>query len=103
MAKKKKKGDDDEAPKKKKKKAADVDDDDDDRDDNEDDSPAIPKKPSKNDAYTGLLILSLLAFIVSSVFFYLDHTELSVTQVPQPSLTMPSLGQTALMAAGPQN
>ncbi|OWK36405.1 hypothetical protein [Fimbriiglobus ruber] len=93
MAKKKRSEDE---PKKKKKKAAPRDEDEvvdeADDDDDGDDGYSEPKKGSRNDAYVGLLAITLLALIAASVMFYLDFTELSASPVQSPSFTVPGLG-----------
>lgn len=87
MARKRKVDDDDDIPKKKKKRAPIVDDDDDD-----DDSPPAPKKPSTNDAYTGLAMLTFFGLVAACVIFYLDAEALGETAPAVPNLTVPALG-----------
>lgn len=70
------------------------DDDRDDRgyeDDDEDDAPRKPK--ARNNAWTGLLALSLFALIAASVLFYLDAEAYAGT-IPQPesAVKVPALG-----------
>lgn len=57
----------------------------------------------RNDAYTGLLAISLLAQIVGVVFFYLDWNgyPTSKPQVPQmPTLSAPAAGGVAPAPGG---
>lgn len=77
----------------KKKKKRPVEDDDDYRDDEEIDE--LPRKPKpRNNAYTGLLAISLLAMIAATTLLYLDFDALSGT-IPQPSAPVPELGADA--------
>ena len=96
MARKRKVDDDDDVPKKKRK-APIVDDDDDD-----DDSPQPPKKPSTNDAYTGLAILTFLGLVAACVIFYLDAEALGTTPPAAPNVTIPALGGQPAGATQPQ-
>ena len=62
-----------------------------------------PYAPPKSDAYTGLLIISLLALIAGCTFLYLDWSQYSKTKPPLPgsaSTTRPGAGQQG--AAGAQ-
>ncbi|MGL4423009.1 MAG: hypothetical protein ACRCZF_20265, partial [Gemmataceae bacterium] len=64
-----------------KKKPKPRDDDDDDRDETEEfDSPRAAKP--KNDAYTALLVMTLMGLLVGCVLLYLDHDELAGQTVP---------------------
>lgn len=67
--------------------------DDDDRFD-EDDDDAPPRPKATNNAWTGLLGLSFLAFVAASVLFYLD-AEAHTGTVPKPAVTVPALGEAA--------
>jgi len=95
MAKKKRKDDDDEddKPKKKKKpvKAAVVEAEDDDLDD---DAAIIAKakKQSGENAYGGLLAITLIGFLAAAVLLYLDSSELSKKPLSPPSVSVPGLG-----------
>jgi hypothetical protein len=62
----------------------------------EDDDPSKPK----DDAYTGLMVLALVALIGACVFWYLDHEALSGQQVSPPSVNIGGLGATAPTAEG---
>lgn len=81
--------DDDDLPKKKRTPArSEVEDD---EDDDFDDGPP-PKKKSKEDAFTGLAAISLVALIIAAVMLYLDTSELGTAAPPQPSVNVPGLG-----------
>jgi hypothetical protein len=93
MARKKRRDDDE--PKKKKKKAVPRDEDYDDLDEAEEDldEPADddPDRP-RNNAYTGMLVITLVALLAACVFFFLDHAALTEQTVQAPSVTVPALG-----------
>jgi hypothetical protein len=97
MARKKKRRDDDE-PKKKKKKAAPREDEYDELDEVEEDldEEVVEDDPTRprNDAYTGMLAITLVALIAACVFFYLDHAALTEQSVQAPGVTVPALGAT---------
>lgn len=57
----------------------------------DDDEPKKPKVKVRNNAFTGMLAISLLALIVAATLFYLDFDALSGT-IPQPSVTVSDLG-----------
>ena len=80
--------DDDDLPKKRKPARSAADDDDDD-----DDDYAPPKKKSKEDAFTGLAAIALVALIIAAVMLYLDTSELGTAAPPQPSINVPGLGE----------
>ena len=86
MARKKRRDDDE--PKKKQKKAVPRDEDYDDLDEPADDDPDRPR----NNAYTGMLVITLVALIGACVFFFLDHAALTEQSVQAPSVTVPALG-----------
>jgi hypothetical protein len=47
--------------------------------------------PARSDAYTGLLLISLLAQITGVVFFYLDWDQYPTAKPPQPpSISAPA-------------
>ena len=96
MARKKKRRDDDEP--KKKKKAAPREEEYDDLDEAEEDldEPLVEDDPTRprNDAYTGMLVLTLVALIGACVFFFLDHAALTEQSVQAPGVTVPALGAT---------
>jgi peptidoglycan/LPS O-acetylase OafA/YrhL len=48
------------------------------------------QKP-RDDAWTGLLGLALIALIGAAVLFYLDHSALAAQQVQPPGFTLPGL------------
>jgi hypothetical protein len=95
MARKKRRGDDDEP--KKKKKAAPRDEEYDDLDEADEDldedlaADEDPDRP-RNDAYTGMLVITLASLIAACVFFFLDHGALTAQTVQAPSITVPPLG-----------
>ena len=94
MARKKRRDDDE--PKKKKKKAVPRDEEYDDLDEVEEDlddevAADDPDRP-RNDAYTGMLVITLAALIAACVFFYLDHAALTEQTVQAPTVTVPALG-----------
>lgn len=86
--------DDDDVPtKKKKKKSRSREVDDDDAYDDAD------KVPSKNNAYTGMLAITLVAFIGAAVLLFLDSSEIEkATNIAAPSFNVPSLGASATAA-----
>lgn len=93
MARKKRQDDE---PKKKKKKAVPREDEYDDLDEIEDDlddeaAADDPDRP-RNDAYTGMLVLTLVALLAACVFFVLDHAALTEQTVQAPAVTVPALG-----------
>ena len=51
--------------------------------------------PATNDAYTGMLVIALLALIGGTVFLYLDYA-----QYPDKAPTIPSTGFKAAPAPG---
>lgn len=62
------------------------------REDDDDEDEARPKKPSMNNAYTGLLGITFVALAAAAVIFYLDADELASQPVQAPSVTAPALG-----------
>lgn len=87
--------DDDDLPKNRKPARSEADDEEDDYDD------APPKKKSREDAFTGLAAISLVALIIAAVMLYLDTSELGTAAPPQPSVNIPGLGE-GRAAAGQQ-
>ncbi len=105
MARRRPKDDDEDAPKKKKKKRR--------RDEDEEEAVeeeeaaaeeeeyadeeevASRKAGTGNDAYTGMLVLTLVALLAASVLLYLDHSALGAQTVSQPSVNVPALGAPA--------
>ena len=82
--------------------ARDLDDDDDDDlpaprgrgrvdDDDEDDT---PPRPSRNNAFTGLALLTTVALIGAAVFFYLDAQAATAQPLPAPAANVPALAPT---------
>lgn len=49
----------------------------------------VEAKP-KNDAYTGLLALSLIALLASCVVLYLDYAQYGSTEAPKVSIPTPN-------------
>lgn len=49
----------------------------------------VVEGPARNDAYVGLLIISLLAMIVGCVFLYLDYSQYPETKAPSPPPVTP--------------
>ena len=88
MAKKKKKAD--EKPKKKAR-AAELDEDDfEDEGDAEDFAPA-PRKASRNDAYTGMLLISLVCLVAATVLLLLDSNDMTASPLANPDAKVPAL------------
>ena len=90
MAKKKKKAD--EKPKKKARVVEVEDDDfeDDDRDDDFAPAPA-PRKASRNDAYTGMLLISLVCLVAATVLLLLDSNDMTASPLANPDAKVPAL------------
>jgi hypothetical protein len=87
--------DDDRPKKKKKKKAAPVEVEDEGAVDELDelDEAAAPASPRpRENAYTGLLVITFLSLAVACGLLYMDFSELSASPVQPPSVTLPSLG-----------
>jgi hypothetical protein len=78
----------------------------DDEDEDFDDRPKRGKKKDKdedpnrprNDAYTGMLVITFLVLVAASVFMYLDHEELIAAPVSAPKFEVPALGAVAPIA-----
>ncbi len=88
MAKKKRKAD--EKPKKKAR-AVEVEDEDDEGDDRGGDDFAAPRPPSRNDAYTGMLLISLLCLVAATVLLMLDAGDMTASPLANPSVAVPPL------------
>ena len=58
-------------------------------DDEDDDRPA--KVPSRNDAYTGLLVIATLAFLGAATLFYLDYSEATAQTLTMPAAKVPAM------------
>ena len=98
MARRRPKDDDDEdeipTKKKKKKRSREVD-----VDDFDDEVGDADDTPSQNNAFTGMLAVTLIAFIGAAVLLYLDSSEIEqATNIAAPSFTVPALGATAQAA-----
>ena len=50
--------------------------------------PTVPK--TRNDVFTGLAALSLLALIGAAVFFYQDHDATALKSLAAPAVTVPT-------------
>jgi len=61
-----------------------------------------PYAPPKSDAYTGLLIVSLLALIAGCTFLYLDWSQYSKTKPPLPGSASTARPGTVQPPAGAQ-
>jgi hypothetical protein len=94
MAKKKKRIEDDEKPKKKSRAVVE-----DDEDDEDDDRPYTPKKPSGNDAYSGMLVIGLICLIATSVILMLDSNDMTASPLSNPTVTIPALATAPQAAA----
>jgi hypothetical protein len=64
---------------------------DEDEDRDEDLEPAAT--PAPNNAYTGILAISFVALVAAAVLFAMDASELGSTPIPQPSISVPGLGE----------
>jgi len=60
-----------------------------------------PEVQPSNDAYTGLLIISLIALIASCIFLALDFTQYGETKAPIVPVTSPKAGTAAINQADP--
>ena len=70
------------------------------RDDDDDDADLGAAKP-KNDAYTGLLVLTLLAVIAGCVLMYLDHEVLAAQTLTAPNVSGSQSGLEYVVGARP--
>lgn len=59
----------------------------------EDDEPADDLSRPRDDAYTGLLMIALVALIGACLFWYLDNEALSGQQISPPTVNVGGLGQ----------
>ena len=96
MAKKKRKADD-EKPKKKAR-AAEVEDEDEDDDGDDGDDFVELRKPSRNDAYTGMLLISLVCLLAATVLLWLDASDMTAAQLANPTVNVPALAAPAAPA-----
>ena len=71
----------------------------DDFDDDGDDLVA-PRKPSGNDAYTGMLVIGLLSLIAACVFLMLDAGDMTAAPLSNPNVVVPALAGPTPAAAG---
>ena len=76
---------------KKKARAVELDDEDDDFDDGDGDDFVAPRKPSRNDAYTGMLLIGLVCLIGATVLLLLDSNDMTAAPLANPSVTVPAL------------
>ena len=66
--------------------------------DDEDEGIVGTPKPG-NDAYTGLLVISLVCLIAACVFLFMDHGEVTAQTLTAPNVVVPALGNAAPVAA----
>ena len=97
--------DDDELPRKKKKpkksRSRDLDDALDEIDDDFDD---VEKTPSANNAYTGMLAITLVAFIAAALLLYLDASKVEAAgNIAAPTISVQALGANTAAPAAPAN
>jgi hypothetical protein len=63
----------------------------------------VTAKP-RNDAYTGLLFISFLALVISSILLFLDYSQYDGTKPPKVSLPAPGASTpTQVQPAGDAN
>ena len=60
------------------------------REEVEDDGAELTTPKARNDIFTGLAALSLLALIGAAVFFYQDYEETNLKSLAAPVLTVPT-------------
>jgi len=89
MAKTKRKSDDKKP--KKKPRAVELDDEKDDDDGGADEGFAPPRKVSRNDAYTGMLLISLVCLVAATVLLLLDSNDMTATGLQNPAVKVPAL------------
>ena len=97
MAKTKRKADD--VKPKKKARAVEVEEDDEYDDDRGGDD-VLPRPPSRNDAYTGMLLISLVCLVAATVLLLLDSGDMTASPLANPTVTVPAL-VTPTAAAAP--
>ena len=56
--------------------------------------------PPRSDAYTGMLILSLLALLAGCAFLYLDWSDYPTTKAPAPPAALPKQAPTGAVPGG---
>ena len=56
--------------------------------------------PPRSDAYTGMLVLSLLALLAGCVFLYLDWSDYPTTKAPAPPAALPKQAPTGAVPGG---
>jgi len=71
----------------------------DDEDDADDDEGIVGTPKPGNDAYTGLLVISLVCLIAACVFLFMDHGEVTAQTLTAPNVVVPALGNAAPVAA----
>lgn len=98
MAKKNRKADD-EKPKKKKARAAEVEDEDEDDEGDDGDDFVELRKPSRNDAYTGMLLISLVCLLAATVLLMLDASDMTAAPLANPTVNVPALATPAAAPA----
>jgi len=65
----------------------------------EDDESELTEPKTRNDIFTGLAALSLLALIGAAVFFYQDHEETTLKSLAAPVITIPTAAVVTDVAA----
>lgn len=96
---KKKRNADDEKPKKKKSRAAEIEDEDDAEVEDDGDDFVELRKPSRNDAYTGMLLISLVCLLAATVLLMLDANDMTAAPLANPTVTVPALAAPAAAPA----
>lgn len=76
---------------KKKVRAVELDDEDDDVEADDGDDFIVPRKPSRNDAYTGMLLIGLVCLIAATVLLVLDSNDMTAAPLANPTVTVPAL------------
>ncbi len=65
----------------------------------EDDEAELTAPKTRNDVFTGLAALSLIALIGAAVFFYQDHEATALESLAAPAVTVPSAASLTDVAA----
>ena len=65
----------------------------------EDDEAELTAPKTRNDVFTGLAALSLIALIGAAVFFYQDHEATALKSLAAPAVTVPSAASLTDVAA----
>ena len=59
-----------------------------------------PVAKPRNDAYTGLLFISFLALVISSILLFLDYNQYGTTNPPKPNLAQPGTSSPPFIGDG---